>query len=175
MSFFSSSWCRWLTAVCDCGTPWTFLLTFFKKSVIPYITKSALLLQVKESYPDDLGRSQQKLSETCPNILWLVALVLTIPASSADAERGLSRLKKKKKQKKRSRLLDVHPSDQMAVMLESKNIITFDPLPWINLWNEAPRVSRRVKQIIETTEPVIMDSSSDSPVMNVEADEVSHN
>ena len=26
--FFSSSWCRGLTAVCDCGTSWTFLLTF---------------------------------------------------------------------------------------------------------------------------------------------------
>ena len=27
---FSSSWCRGLAAVCDCGTPWTFLLTFLK-------------------------------------------------------------------------------------------------------------------------------------------------
>ena len=26
LSFFSSSWCRGLAAVCDCGTPWTFLL-----------------------------------------------------------------------------------------------------------------------------------------------------
>ena len=24
-----SSWCRGLAAVCDCGSPWTFLLTFF--------------------------------------------------------------------------------------------------------------------------------------------------
>ena len=28
-SFFSSSWCRGLTAVYDCGIPWTFLLTFY--------------------------------------------------------------------------------------------------------------------------------------------------
>ena len=28
LSFFSSSWCRGLAEVCDCGTPWTFLLTF---------------------------------------------------------------------------------------------------------------------------------------------------
>ena len=28
LSFSSSSWCRGLAAVCDCGTPWTFLLTF---------------------------------------------------------------------------------------------------------------------------------------------------
>ena len=26
---FSSSWCRGLAAVCDCGIFWTFLLTFF--------------------------------------------------------------------------------------------------------------------------------------------------
>ena len=31
MSFFSSFWCRGLAAVCDCGTPWTFLLTFLLK------------------------------------------------------------------------------------------------------------------------------------------------
>ena len=28
LSFFSSSWYRGLAAVCDCGIPWTFLLTF---------------------------------------------------------------------------------------------------------------------------------------------------
>ena len=28
LSFFFSSWCRGLAAVCDCGIPWTFLLTF---------------------------------------------------------------------------------------------------------------------------------------------------
>ena len=28
--FFSSSGCRGLAAVCDCGTPWTFLLTFYR-------------------------------------------------------------------------------------------------------------------------------------------------
>ena len=28
LSFFIFFWCRGLVAVCDCGTPWTFLLTF---------------------------------------------------------------------------------------------------------------------------------------------------
>ena len=32
LSFFSSSWCRGLAAVCDCGIPWTFLLIFLKSS-----------------------------------------------------------------------------------------------------------------------------------------------
>ena len=29
MSIFSSSLCKGLAAACDCGTPWTFLFTFF--------------------------------------------------------------------------------------------------------------------------------------------------
>ena len=29
---FSSSWCLGLAVVCDCGTPWTFLLTVLKAS-----------------------------------------------------------------------------------------------------------------------------------------------
>ena len=32
--FFSSSWCRGLATVCDCGTSWTFQLTFFTKCTI---------------------------------------------------------------------------------------------------------------------------------------------
>ena len=28
LSFVSSSWCQGLAAASDCGTPWTFLLTF---------------------------------------------------------------------------------------------------------------------------------------------------
>ena len=29
LSFFSFSWCRGFAAVCDCDTPWTFILTLF--------------------------------------------------------------------------------------------------------------------------------------------------
>ena len=32
LSVSSSSWCYGRAAVCDCGTPWTFLLPFFGKS-----------------------------------------------------------------------------------------------------------------------------------------------
>ena len=34
--FFSSSWCWGLAAVCDCGTPWTFLLTLCYIRVIVF-------------------------------------------------------------------------------------------------------------------------------------------
>ena len=33
LSFFSSSWCRGLATVCDCGTSWTFPLTFLQASL----------------------------------------------------------------------------------------------------------------------------------------------
>ena len=37
LSFFSSSWCRGLAAVCDCSIPWTFLLTFLNASSLAYV------------------------------------------------------------------------------------------------------------------------------------------
>ena len=39
LSFFSSSWCRGLAAVCDCGISWTFLLTFYSN---PWLFPSTL-------------------------------------------------------------------------------------------------------------------------------------
>ena len=33
--FYSSSWCLKSAAGCDCGTPWTFYLTFSVNTVIP--------------------------------------------------------------------------------------------------------------------------------------------
>ena len=37
LSFFSSSWCQGLTVACDCGTPWTFLLTFLQYVLFHYL------------------------------------------------------------------------------------------------------------------------------------------
>ena len=34
MSVFPSYWCQGLTATCDCGTPWNFLLKFLKLTVV---------------------------------------------------------------------------------------------------------------------------------------------
>ena len=46
-----------------------------------------------------------KLGLVCPNIFQLADLVLTIPASSADAERGHSRLKKTLRQTREQEFL----------------------------------------------------------------------
>ena len=34
LSISSSSWCLGNAAVCDCGTPWTFLLPFFFRRIL---------------------------------------------------------------------------------------------------------------------------------------------
>ena len=34
VSFFSSSWCRRVTAACDCDTPWIFYVTFLPKLLV---------------------------------------------------------------------------------------------------------------------------------------------
>ena len=36
LSVSSSSWCLGRAAVCDCGTPWTFLLLFLDQSAQPH-------------------------------------------------------------------------------------------------------------------------------------------
>ena len=43
LSVFSSSWCLGRAAVCDCGTPWTFLLPLFLPCVILFLCFSVLL------------------------------------------------------------------------------------------------------------------------------------
>ena len=59
LSFFSSSWCRVLAAVCDCGIPCSFLLTFFKtqnikvcillSSLFPYYNNTPLSIVLRKS------------------------------------------------------------------------------------------------------------------------------
>ena len=80
-----------------------------------------------------------------PNICCLLDLVITIPASSADAERGFSRLKLLKTNQ-RTRLHDDSVSDQLMVMLNTYCIEEFDPMPAIHLWNSSGVRSRRFEQ-----------------------------
>ena len=91
-----------------------------------------------------------KLSGMCPNILALVDLVLTLPASSADAERGFNRLKITKSDW-RSKPTDSHLTDQMMIMLESPNIRDYDTLKAIHSWNETPRRNKDKKEITKPT------------------------
>ena len=68
-----------------------------------------------------------------PNILYLGDLILTIPASSADVERGFSQLKLTKL-KIRSSLLSAKVTDLMTIQLHSPAVKDFVPQEAIDLW-----------------------------------------
>ncbi|XP_045296364.1 uncharacterized protein LOC123577953 [Leopardus geoffroyi] len=69
-----------------------------------------------------------------PNILTLVDLVLTLPASSAEAERGFSQMKRAKSQM-RATIKAESMTDLLIIQLNSPDINHFDPRKAIHLWN----------------------------------------
>ena len=71
--------------------------------------------------------------DSCPNVLQLVDLLLSLPASSADCERGFS-LTKVIKSDWRTRLRDTMVTDLMTIQLHSPEIADFDPTPSILRW-----------------------------------------
>lgn len=81
------------------------------------------------------------------NVLSLVDLVLTLPAHSADCERGFSRLNYVKNDW-RSRLGNVAVSDLLYIMLHTPDVKQFDPFPAIRLWNSTAK--RRIRAPVVT-------------------------
>ncbi|XP_043831005.1 sperm flagellar protein 2 [Dromiciops gliroides] len=69
-----------------------------------------------------------------PNILTLVDLVLTLPASSAEAERGFSQMKLTKSQMQ-FKIKPENMTDLLIIQLNSPDINKFDPKKAIHLWN----------------------------------------
>ena len=65
-------------------------------------------------------------NDKCPAILSLIDLILSLPSSSVEAERGFSLMKLIKTNWK-SQLKDTTLSDLMVMKLESNPINTFDP------------------------------------------------
>ena len=78
----------------------------------------------------DVFKSAQS---SCPNVLQLIALLLSLPASSADCERGFS-LTKVIKSDFRSRLRDTTVTNLVKIQLHSPDIEDFDPMPAIHRW-----------------------------------------
>lgn len=74
----------------------------------------------------------------------------TLPASSAEVERGLSQLKILKSDI-RSTLSEERLNDLLAVKLLSADIQNFDPMPAIELWNTSS---------VRTRRPLLMDRTS---------------
>ena len=73
----------------------------------------------------------------------------TLPASSAEVERGFSQLKILKSEI--STLSEERLNDLLAVKLLSADIQNFDPMPAIELWNTSS---------VRTRRPLLMDRTS---------------
>lgn len=86
------------------------------------------------------------LRHRCPDILDLFDALLTIPASTADCERGFSVLKQVKSDW-RSRLKGESLSDLLKTQLCSPDIKDFDPTKAISIWH-ADSLHRRKPEFV---------------------------
>ena len=71
MSVTSSSWCLGMAAVCDCGTPWTFLLPFFFFFFFFFLRGDLFILCVTLCY-FVLGHEKKRnlIVDICPLRSW---------------------------------------------------------------------------------------------------------
>ncbi|KAM9138939.1 sperm flagellar protein 2-like [Pangshura tecta] len=99
-------------------------------------------------------------SHKYPNILMLVDLILTLPANSAEAERGFSQMKLTMMQL-HSKGMSESVTDLMIIQLNSPDIKKFDPEKAIHLWNSAWQRHRRLQTTYMITNGR-SDCSSDS-------------
>ena len=83
-----------------------------------------------------------KYQEGHKNILTLIDLVLSFPASTAECERGFSHMKIIKNDY-RNKLHASTMTDLMTVKLISPEIDDCDPLPAVHHWNQSAHKSRR--------------------------------
>lgn len=105
-----------------------------------------LKIRMYERFSDVPNLSWKQVNEglgnRCPNVLALVDLILSLPASSAEAERGFSQMGLVKSDW-RSRLLDTSLSDLLVVKLRTPDILDFDPTEAVALWLSDGMRSRR--------------------------------
>ncbi|KAM6035510.1 sperm flagellar protein 2 isoform 2-T2 [Theristicus caerulescens] len=83
-------------------------------------------------------------SKKYPNILTLVDLILTLPASSAETERGFSQMKLTTMHL-HSKLRSESVTDLMIIQMNSPDIKKFDPQKAIHLWNATWQRNRRLQ------------------------------
>uniref|UniRef100_A0A8C3BPJ5 Sperm flagellar 2 n=1 Tax=Cairina moschata TaxID=8855 RepID=A0A8C3BPJ5_CAIMO len=84
-------------------------------------------------------------SKKYPNILTLVDLILTLPASSAETERGFSQMKFIMMHL-HSKLVSESVTDLMIIQMNSPDIKKFDPKKAIQLWNSSWQRNRRLQE-----------------------------
>lgn len=116
--------------------------------------------------------------EKCKNILSLIDLILTLPVSTAECERGFSWLKRTKTDW-RSSLNSRSLNDLMTISMVSPSISEFDPQAAIELWANSSRRARRVtygegrvrKQ--RSSEPVCVESFEPGEVSETDSQSLS--
>ena len=82
------------------------------------------------------------LSETCPNLLGIIQLILALPVHSADCERGFSVMKKVKTDWRAS-LQEQGLNDNLRVVLLTAEIESFQAMPAIQHWNASGVLAKR--------------------------------
>lgn len=94
---------------------------FFSDSDVNQLTWEAINIQYKEGHR---------------NFLALVDIILSLPTSSADAERGFSEMKMVKTDW-RCRLRTEALNDLMHIKFNTQDVAQFNPLSSIHLWNSS--------------------------------------
>ncbi|KAK9408608.1 sperm flagellar protein 2 [Crotalus adamanteus] len=79
-----------------------------------------------------------------PNVLALIDLLLTLPASSSEAARGFGQMKLTM-MRLRSKLMFESMTDLMVIQLNSPEIKKFDPQEAVRLWNVSWQKNRKLQ------------------------------
>lgn len=101
----------------------------------------------------------RKYKEDCPNLLTLVDLLLTIPASTAECERGFN-LMKQIKNDWRCALANNTLNDLMTILLYGANVGSYNPARAVELWL-ADGARRKRPDFMEGKIQVLSDDSGD--------------
>ena len=103
----------------------------------------------------------REFKNQCPNFLSLIDLILSLPDSTAECERGFSALKATKRDW-RSRLKADTLSDLLTVQLHSPDVEDFNPKDALELWAApTPRRASFMRSSTVSKEEIVGDSDSE--------------
>ena len=103
----------------------------------------------------------RRFGETCPNFLHMIDLIYTLPASTAECERGFSVMKTTKTDW-RSSLSSERLSDLIMICLHSPPISEFNPSTAIDLWRRVSETKWRYTSYIrpKSSETIVLDQEN---------------
>lgn len=107
-----------------------------------WIILKSLFFQSTTPLPKTWPEINRKYRLSCPGILSLIDLVLTLPAATAVCERGFNHMKMIKSDW-RSSLSNTALNDLMTIMMLTPDVGDFNPIPAVELWSTSSIRSRR--------------------------------